>query len=114
MSTHQWLLSVDGAVEEPYVLEWEAFTELAQTDWSGDIRCVTRWSKFGMTWRGADARVLIERAREGRGYLGQQRALQGHELASRGLSCQLSLGETATTPMRLTLATSRRSDALWQ
>ena len=45
------------------MLEWEAFTELAQTDWSGDIRCVTRWSKFGMTWRGADARVLIERAR---------------------------------------------------
>jgi DMSO/TMAO reductase YedYZ molybdopterin-dependent catalytic subunit len=63
VSTDQWLLSVDGAVEEPYVLDWEAFTELAQTDWTGDIHCVTRWSKFGMTWRGADARALIERAR---------------------------------------------------
>src|ERR1700754_828984 len=63
VSTEQWLLSVDGAVEEPYVLDWEAFTELAQTDWSGDIHCVTRWSKFGMTWRGADARALVERAR---------------------------------------------------
>ena len=33
------------------------------TDWSGDIHCVTRWSKFGMDWRGVDVRALIERAR---------------------------------------------------
>jgi DMSO/TMAO reductase YedYZ molybdopterin-dependent catalytic subunit len=63
VGTDQWLLSVDGAVEEPYTLDWEAFTQFAQTDWSGDIHCVTRWSKFGMSWRGADARALVERAK---------------------------------------------------
>ena len=34
-----------------------------QTVWSGDIHCVTRWSKFGMDWRGVDVKALIERAR---------------------------------------------------
>jgi DMSO/TMAO reductase YedYZ molybdopterin-dependent catalytic subunit len=63
VSTDQWLLSVDGAVAEPYTLDWDAFTQFAQTDWSGDIHCVTRWSKFGMSWRGADARALVERAK---------------------------------------------------
>jgi DMSO/TMAO reductase YedYZ molybdopterin-dependent catalytic subunit len=59
----QWLLSVDGAVQNPYVLRWEELTSQPQTDWSGDIHCVTRWSKFGMRWRGVDVRHLIDRAR---------------------------------------------------
>ena len=58
-----WLLSVDGAVEEPYVLDWGGFIAADQTKWSGDIHCVTRWSKFGMDWGGVDVRRLIERAR---------------------------------------------------
>ena len=49
VGTDQWQLSIDGAVDEPYVLDWETFTTLAQTDWNGDVHCVTRWSKFGMT-----------------------------------------------------------------
>ncbi|MGI9184184.1 MAG: sulfite oxidase-like oxidoreductase [Solirubrobacteraceae bacterium] len=60
--TDQWLLSIDGAVEAPYVLDWEQFTADAQADWRGDIHCVTRWSKFGMAWRGADVAALIARA----------------------------------------------------
>jgi DMSO/TMAO reductase YedYZ molybdopterin-dependent catalytic subunit len=64
VGTDQWLLSVDGAVEEPYVLGWEAFTaDDSQTEWRGDIHCVTRWSKFDMDWRGADVKELIGRAR---------------------------------------------------
>jgi DMSO/TMAO reductase YedYZ molybdopterin-dependent catalytic subunit len=58
-----WLLSVDGAVEAPYVLDWPALLAEEQTDWEGDIHCVTRWSKFGMHWRGVDVRRLLERAR---------------------------------------------------
>src|SRR5690242_471483 len=46
----QWILSIDGAVDEPYVLDWEKFLAEPQTDWTGDIHCVTRWSKFGMQW----------------------------------------------------------------
>ncbi|HZE05635.1 MAG TPA: sulfite oxidase-like oxidoreductase [Solirubrobacteraceae bacterium] len=63
VSTGEWMLSIDGAVEAPYTLDWEQFTEVAQTHWRGDIHCVTRWSKFNMDWRGADVRELIERAR---------------------------------------------------
>ncbi len=59
----EWLLSIDGAVEEPYVLDWQQFTAAEQTDWDGDIHCVTRWSKFDMHWRGVEVRTLIERAR---------------------------------------------------
>jgi DMSO/TMAO reductase YedYZ molybdopterin-dependent catalytic subunit len=59
----RWLQSVDGIVEEPYVLDWRASLELPQTEWTGDIHCVTRWSKFDMHWRGVSTASLIERAR---------------------------------------------------
>ena len=58
-----WLLSIDGAVEQPYVLDWQGLLAAPQTDWTGDIHCVTRWSKFGMNWRGVNVRDLLERAR---------------------------------------------------
>jgi DMSO/TMAO reductase YedYZ molybdopterin-dependent catalytic subunit len=58
-----WRLTVDGAVAAPYELAWAEITAIPPTDWSGDIHCVTRWSKFGMNWRGADVRELVERAR---------------------------------------------------
>lgn len=58
-----WLLSIDGAVQEPHVLGWAALRALPQTVWEGDIHCVTRWSKFGMRWRGVSVADLLERAR---------------------------------------------------
>jgi DMSO/TMAO reductase YedYZ molybdopterin-dependent catalytic subunit len=63
VATDQWFLSIDGAVEEPYVLNWQQLRGEAVTDWAGDIHCVTRWSKFGMNWRGVDVCALLERAR---------------------------------------------------
>jgi len=57
-----WLLSVDGAVEKPYELDWRRLIEAPHTDWTGDIHCVTRWSKFGMHWRGVSVATLLERA----------------------------------------------------
>jgi DMSO/TMAO reductase YedYZ molybdopterin-dependent catalytic subunit len=63
VSTAEWLLSIDGAVQEPYVLDWAALMAEPASDWSGDIHCVTRWSRFGMSWRGVEVRALIERAR---------------------------------------------------
>jgi DMSO/TMAO reductase YedYZ molybdopterin-dependent catalytic subunit len=56
-----WLLSVDGAVREPYVLGWDDLLAEEQTTWDGNIHCVTRWSKFGMRWRGVSVRTLVER-----------------------------------------------------
>ena len=62
VTTEQWILSIDGAVREPYVLDWQAFNDAATGVWQGDIHCVTRWSKFDTRWRGASVRELIERA----------------------------------------------------
>src|SRR6201996_3694673 len=52
VATEQWLLSVEGAGAEPYVLDWKALMATPPTDWDGDVHCVTRWSKFNMRWRG--------------------------------------------------------------
>jgi DMSO/TMAO reductase YedYZ molybdopterin-dependent catalytic subunit len=61
--SESWQLSIDGAVAEPYVLDWAQFADLAHAEWHGDIHCVTRWSKFNMAWQGADVAALLERAR---------------------------------------------------
>jgi DMSO/TMAO reductase YedYZ molybdopterin-dependent catalytic subunit len=58
-----WSLTIDGAVGEPVRLDWDGLMAEPQTDWRGDIHCVTRWSKFGMGWRGVDVAPLIARAR---------------------------------------------------
>jgi DMSO/TMAO reductase YedYZ molybdopterin-dependent catalytic subunit len=63
VETSQWILSVDGAVDAPYVVDWTAFQALEQTRWTGDIHCVTRWSKFNMDWLGVSVAALLERAR---------------------------------------------------
>jgi DMSO/TMAO reductase YedYZ molybdopterin-dependent catalytic subunit len=57
-----WLLSVDGAVQRPYELDWAALLAEEQVEWNGAVHCVTRWSKFGMSWRGVDVARLIRRA----------------------------------------------------
>jgi DMSO/TMAO reductase YedYZ molybdopterin-dependent catalytic subunit len=62
IATADWQLSVDGEVAHPYVLDWAQLHAAPQTDWSGDIHCVTRWSKFAMQWRGVNVGDLIQRA----------------------------------------------------
>jgi DMSO/TMAO reductase YedYZ molybdopterin-dependent catalytic subunit len=62
VTTAQWVLSIDGAVEHPFVINWQQLLAEPQTDWEGDIHCVTRWSKFGVRWRGVSVAALLERA----------------------------------------------------
>jgi DMSO/TMAO reductase YedYZ molybdopterin-dependent catalytic subunit len=62
VAREQWKLSIEGAVERPYVLDWQGLQEAPQTSWEGDIHCVTRWSKFDMHWRGVSVAALLERA----------------------------------------------------
>jgi DMSO/TMAO reductase YedYZ molybdopterin-dependent catalytic subunit len=62
VTTDQWLLSIDGAVEHPGVIDWRQLRAETPTEWTGDIHCVTRWSKFGMRWRGVSVSSLLERA----------------------------------------------------
>ena len=47
---------------EPYTLDWDGLPSAPQTTWNGDLHCVTRWSKFGMQWRGVAVSELLDRA----------------------------------------------------
>jgi DMSO/TMAO reductase YedYZ molybdopterin-dependent catalytic subunit len=47
-----WDLAVWGEVENPIRLAWEEFTALPRTLVTEDIHCVTRWSRFDVTFEG--------------------------------------------------------------
>jgi DMSO/TMAO reductase YedYZ molybdopterin-dependent catalytic subunit len=47
-----WDFRVWGEVENPIELSWEAFDALPRAEITLDIHCVTRWSRFDMTFSG--------------------------------------------------------------
>jgi DMSO/TMAO reductase YedYZ molybdopterin-dependent catalytic subunit len=47
-----WDFKVFGEVEEPVTLTYEELQALPQTEITADIHCVTRWSRFGTSFRG--------------------------------------------------------------
>jgi DMSO/TMAO reductase YedYZ molybdopterin-dependent catalytic subunit len=55
-----WRLVVDGEVENPIELDWEAFAALPQSVEASDFHCVTGWSRFDMTFGGVRMRDLAE------------------------------------------------------
>jgi DMSO/TMAO reductase YedYZ molybdopterin-dependent catalytic subunit len=55
----EWRLSVDGLVENPVTLSYEALLQLPQTDSVSDIHCVTQWSRYDNHWRGVSSRDLL-------------------------------------------------------
>src|SRR5262245_39195388 len=48
-----WDLRVFGEVENPITLSWEEFTALPSREITTDIHCVTRWSRFDTSFKGA-------------------------------------------------------------
>ena len=58
----EWSLTIDGAVGRPLTLDWQALQAEDQTEWVGDIHCVTRWSRFDTRWVGVDVGRLLRRA----------------------------------------------------
>jgi DMSO/TMAO reductase YedYZ molybdopterin-dependent catalytic subunit len=57
-----WTLAVKGEVENPLVLDWQAFLALPQAEDVSDFHCVTSWSRMDNHWRGVRFRTLAERA----------------------------------------------------
>jgi DMSO/TMAO reductase YedYZ molybdopterin-dependent catalytic subunit len=53
-----WDLRIFGEVENELTLTWKELNELPRTDDTQDIHCVTRWSKFDMTFSGVHWREL--------------------------------------------------------
>ncbi|MHC4837848.1 MAG: sulfite oxidase-like oxidoreductase [Planctomycetota bacterium] len=53
-----WRLRIDGLVEQPVELDWEAFQALPQVEDESDFHCVTTWSRLDNRWRGVRFRDL--------------------------------------------------------
>jgi len=58
-----WVLTVDGEVENPLNLNWEAFMELPQAESVSDFHCVEGWSVVNCRWEGVPFKALAERVK---------------------------------------------------
>lgn len=58
-----WSLTVDGEVENPLKLEWEAFMGLPQVESVSDFHCVEGWSVLDCRWEGVPFGALVERVK---------------------------------------------------
>ena len=61
-STEPWTISICGLVEEPLELSLSQLQEMPQQSLTLDIHCVTRWSKFDVTFSGVLLADLLELA----------------------------------------------------
>jgi DMSO/TMAO reductase YedYZ molybdopterin-dependent catalytic subunit len=57
-----WTVRVDGLVDEPTTWTWEEVQRLPRSSYSGDIHCVTTWSKFDVVFGGVSVDTLLEAA----------------------------------------------------
>ena len=55
-----WNLRVFGEVERELTLDWNELTALPSVEVTQDIHCVTRWSKFDLTFKGVAWRELAQ------------------------------------------------------
>ena len=62
LSTADWTFTVEGLVERPTTWTWEQIHALPSSTYSGDIHCVTTWSRLGMTFTGVSVDALLAAA----------------------------------------------------
>lgn len=62
LEPHRWSMTVDGLVERPTTWSWEEMHALPQSRYSGDIHCVTTWSKLGTWFDGVGVDLLLDQA----------------------------------------------------
>jgi len=66
LDTGTWTFTVEGLVSTPTTWTWEQITALPASSYSGDIHCVTHWSKLGMMFKG----IAVDRLLAAAGPLG--------------------------------------------
>jgi DMSO/TMAO reductase YedYZ molybdopterin-dependent catalytic subunit len=59
----EWTFTVEGHVEQPTTWSWDEMHALPPSTYSGDIHCVTTWSKLGMEFVGVSIDTLFDVAR---------------------------------------------------
>lgn len=57
-----WRLRIFGVCENAFELSYDELLALPPAEWSGDIHCVTRWTKKATHWKGVSFRSIAERA----------------------------------------------------
>ena len=62
LDPRQWDLTVDGLVERPTTWTWDQAHALPQSEYHGDIHCVTTWSKLGTSFAGVSVDVFLDAA----------------------------------------------------
>jgi DMSO/TMAO reductase YedYZ molybdopterin-dependent catalytic subunit len=62
MSTETWTFRVEGLVEQPQTWSWEQIHALPPSTYSGDIHCVTAWSKHDVAFSGVSVDTLLDAA----------------------------------------------------
>jgi DMSO/TMAO reductase YedYZ molybdopterin-dependent catalytic subunit len=63
ISRDAYRLTLDGAVENPIVLDWATLMALPQVERTSDMHCVTQWSNYDNRWLGIAAADIIALAR---------------------------------------------------
>jgi DMSO/TMAO reductase YedYZ molybdopterin-dependent catalytic subunit len=58
--TSEWSFSIEGLVGEPHTWSWQEAHALAPSSFSGDIHCVTRWSKLDTSFGGVSVDTLLD------------------------------------------------------
>ena len=58
----EWNLTIGGLVEQPFTIGYDELVAMPSVTFTVDIHCVTKWSKFDMSWTGVRVRDLLERA----------------------------------------------------
>jgi DMSO/TMAO reductase YedYZ molybdopterin-dependent catalytic subunit len=59
LNPHDWTMTVDGLVAAPKTWTWDDMQRLPQTEYAGDIHCVTTWSKLGTRFGGVSVDELL-------------------------------------------------------
>jgi DMSO/TMAO reductase YedYZ molybdopterin-dependent catalytic subunit len=62
LSTADWSFTVEGQVERQTTWTWDEIHALPPSTFTGDIHCVTTWSKLGISFTGVSVDTLLEAA----------------------------------------------------
>ena len=58
----RWTMSVDGLVASPQMWSWADLHLLPESEFRGDIHCVTSWSKLDTRFSGVSVDILLDAA----------------------------------------------------
>ena len=58
-----WRLRIDGAVENRLIWSWDDFLARPRTARTGDIHCVTGWSRYDNRWEGVSSAHILSLVR---------------------------------------------------